>query len=202
MLSMGRARRIQFEGAFYHIYNRGVEKRLIFMEERDRKAFLQFLADAVSEFQLRLIAYCLMENHYHLFLQTLKANLQLAMKSLQGKYAQYVNFRYDRIGPLFQGRYNSRLVHVEQYALILARYIHRNPFEAGLVQQLSDYPWSSYPCYTGKLPSWSWLNTGWLLQQFDNDPPLARQRFIEFHEQTPPPTEALVLASNNHLTIT
>jgi len=197
---MGRPRRIQFEGAFYHIYNRGVEKRPIFIEERDHKAFLQFLAEAVPEFHLRLIAYCLMENHYHLFLQTLKANLQSAMKYIQGRYAQYVNFRYDRVGPLFQGRYNSRLVNAEQYALILTRYIHRNPIEAGLVQKPEDYPWSSYPSYTGKLPCWSWLDTEWLLRQFDNNPPLARQRFIEFQEQTPPPLETQALSSNSNLT--
>ena len=197
---MGRPRRIQFEGAFYHIYNRGVEKRPIFMEERDRKAFLQFLADAVAVFHLRLIAYCLMENHYHLFLQTLKANLQSAMQTLQGKYSQYINFRYDRVGPLFQGRYNSRLVHAEQYALILTRYIHRNPLEAGLVQQMADYPWSSYPCYTGKLPRWNWLDTEWVLRQFDNEPLTARRLFIEFQEQKPPLTESLVLANSNNLT--
>ncbi|MBI3333091.1 MAG: transposase [Candidatus Omnitrophica bacterium] len=197
---MGRPRRIQFEGAFYHIYNRGVEKRPIFMEERDRKMFLQFLADAVSEFQLRLIAYCLMENHYHLFLQTLKANLQTAMKNLQGKYAQYVNFRYERVGPLFQGRYNSRLVNADQYALALTRYIHRNPLEAGSVQKLDDYPWSSYPSYSGKMPIWNWLDASWLLGQFGSETNRAQQNFIQFHEQVPTHSESSVLAHASDLT--
>jgi len=202
MTAMGRPPRIQFEGAFYHVYNRGVEKRAIFMDERDYRTFLHLLAEVVSEFQIRLIAYCLMKNHYHLFLQTLKANLQVAMKALQGEYAQYVNTRYSRVGPLFQGRYNSRLVAVDLYSFALARYIHRNPLEAELVEQITDYPWSSYPCYVGKLPRWSWLDTDWLLGQFDADPEIARQRFLQFHNETPPAAESQVLSSTGLLTST
>ncbi len=197
---MARPKRIQFEGAFYHVYNRGVEKRPIFIDEKDRRTFLGFLGKAVPAFQLRLFAYCLMENHYHLFLQTPRANLQQTMKALQGQYAQYVNFRYNRVGPLFQGRYSSRLVNVEQYALGLARYIHRNPLDAGLVQHLEDYPWSSYCSYSGKFPTWGWLDTGWLLGQFGRDPDRARQDFLRFHERSPSASEATVLISARDLT--
>ncbi len=191
---MARPRRILFAGAFYHVYNRGVEKRPIFCDEKDRRTFLAFLGKTVQQFHLRLFVYCLMENHYHLFLQTPRANLQDAMKAIQGRYAQYMNFRYDRVGPLFQGRYNSRLVNADHYALALARYIHRNPLEAGLVQHLEDYPWSSYPSYSGKLPIWSWLDTDWLLEQFDSNPDGALKNFLRFHEQSPSPSETTVLA--------
>lgn len=197
---MARPHRIQLEGAYYHIFNRGVEKRHIFSDEKDRRTFLSFLGEAVPQFHLRLFSYCLMENHYHLFLQTQRANLQEAMKSIQSKYAQYVNFRYERVGPLFQGRYNSRLVDVEQYALALARYIHKNPLEAGLVQKLDDYPWSSYPSYSGKLPVWSWLDSSWLLGQFGPNVDNARQNFIQFHDQIPTHSESSVLAHAPDLT--
>ena len=199
-MRMARPRRIQFEGAFYHVFNRGVEKRPIVIDEKDRRTFLTFLGNAVPEFKLRLFTYCLMENHYHLFLQTQRANLQEAMKSIQSHYAQYVNFRYERVGPLFQGRYNRRLVDAEHYALALARYIHRNPLEAGLVQRLEEYAWSSYPSYSGKLPTWSWLDTAWLLGQFGPDTVQARQRFIQFHDQTPTHAELSVLAHTADLT--
>ncbi len=199
-MRMARPRRIQFEGAYYHIFNRGVEKRSIVADEKDRRTFLAFLGETVPEFQLRLFAYCLMENHYHLFLQTQKANLQKAIQSLQSRYAQYVNFRYDRVGPLFQGRYNSRLVNADQYALVLTRYIHRNPLEAGLVQKLDDYLWSSYLSYSGKLPVWNWLDASWLLQQFGSETDRAQQNFIQFHEQIPTHSESSVLAHAIDLT--
>jgi len=191
---MARPRRIQFEGAFYHIFNRGVEKRPIFLDERDYKTFLHLLAETASEFQLRIFAYCLMKNHYHLFLQTLRTNLSQTVQNLQGRYAQYFNFRNERVGSLFQGRYKSRLVDEERYSLQLARYIHRNPQEAGMVQHLEDYPWSSYPCYVGTLPTWHWLDSRWLLTQFHRDPKIAREYFRQFHQEAPPEPETLMLS--------
>ena len=182
---MPRAQRIRFEGAFYHVYNRGVEKRPLFFDDRDRKVFLRFLGETVQSSQLRLFSYCLMENHFHFFLQTRKQNLDEAMRGLQGQYAQYVNRRYKRVGPLFQGRYKSPLVNGEQYALVLARYIHRNPLEASLVKKLEDYPWSSYPSYTGLLPAWKWLDTHWLLRQFNEDSETAVKFFQFFHQLEP-----------------
>ncbi len=180
---MPRVPRILFEGAFYHVYNRGVEKRPLFLDNRDRKTFLQILGDTVQECHLRLFAYCLMDNHFHLLLQTTLANLPEAMQKLEGQYAHYLNLRYERIGPLFQGRYKSRLVDTESYFPTLVRYIHRNPFEGGMAIHLEDYPWSSYPCYLGKLPTWKWLETDWVLSQFHQDHASAKRLFKEFHQK-------------------
>lgn len=182
---MPRARRILFKGAFYHALNRGVEKRDIFLDDRDCKTFLSFLGQIVFETHLRLFAYCLMGNHFHLFLQTPKGNLDETMRRLQGSYAQYFNNRHDRVGSLFQDRYKSRLVEEDTYSLSLCRYIHRNPLEAGLSDRLEDYPWSSYPSYIGNLPEWNWLETEWLLNQFHPDKTIARNLFRQYHAMEP-----------------
>ena len=182
---MPRARRILFEGAFYHVFNRGVEKRVIFLDDRDRKVFLRSLGQTVSQMRLRLFAYCLMENHFHLFLQTPEGNLDEAMRHMQGSYARYFNNRYDRVGSLFQDRYRSRLVEEDTYSLSLCRYIHKNPLEAALVNRLEDYPWSSYPNYLGNLPEWKWLETQWILNQFHPDKAVARILFRQYHAMDP-----------------
>lgn len=186
---MARPVRIRFKNAFYHVYNRGVEKQPIFFDERDRRTFLHLLGESVGRFQLRLFAYCLMGNHFHLFLQTPQANLHQALQYLQGCYAQYLNIRHERIGPLFQSRYKSPLVEEDAYAFALTRYIHRNPLEAGIVEKIDDYRWSSYPSYIGKLPKWEWLETGWLLLQLHRDPAIAIQFFQTLHHMKPIPTE-------------
>jgi len=188
-----RARRILFPGAFYHVYNRGVEKRPIFYDDRDRRTFLQLLADTVLEFGIRLFAHCLMDNHFHLFLQTPQGNLDRAMQSLLSQYVHHVNLTHQRVGPLFQGRYKARMVDADSYATSLARYIHKNPLEAGLVERLEDYPWSSYSCYVGKLPLWKWLDAEWLLRKFHSDLEVAKVMFIAFHQQMSPEPERQLL---------
>jgi len=194
---MPRPLRALFPNAFYHIFNRGVEKRPIVSNERDRRTFLHILATTVAEFHLRLFAYCLMENHFHLFLQTRFPNLNLAMQKFQSQFAQYTNSQYDRVGPLFQGRYQSRLVESERYGLILVRYIHRNPLEAGVASKLEDYPWSSYPCYVGQLPEWNWLETRWVLAQFHADLPISRTLFRNYHQVSSPDRELKILRRFN-----
>jgi hypothetical protein len=107
------------------------------------------------------------------------------MKEVQGRYAQYANFRHQRFGPLFQGRYKNRIVDADAYALTLVRYIHRNPVEAGLGSHPQEYSWSSYLSYVGKLPKWKWLDTAWILQQLHGEPSEAVRLFSEFHQKKP-----------------
>ncbi len=187
---MSRPPRVQFPGPYYHVFNRGVEKRSIVLDERDRKTFLQLLGEAVQQFQIQLYAYCLMDNHFHLFLQISLPNLDRAMQSFQSQYAHYFNLRYQRSGVLFQSRYKSPVVQTDSYSLVLTRYIHRNPLEAGLVKKAEDYPWSSYPCYLGVLPVWPWLNAQWLLSQFHENLEISRQFFRIFHQIIPPREES------------
>jgi len=105
-----------------------------------------------------------MDNHYHLLVRTPEANLQRIMRHINGQYTQSFNRTGHREGPLFRGRYKSVLVEAETYWLGLTRYIHRNPLEAGLVRNLSDYPWSSYPAYMGAAETPEWLNTEYTLR--------------------------------------
>ena len=186
---MPRPLRIQFPGAFYHVYNRGVEKRPIVRDDRDRRTFMQLLSESVKKYRLRLFAYCLMDNHFHLFFQITEKNLSEAMWKLLAQFVSYINLRYDRVGPLFQGRFRSRLVQTDLYAHVLARYIHQNPAEAGRVERLEDFSWSSYPCYLGKIPKWDWLETEWLLKQFHPNPTTAMEIFRQFHAEKPSAAE-------------
>lgn len=181
--TMPRRQRVKFPGAFYHVYNRGVEKRPIFLEYTDRVTFLRILEEVIQEFRLRVFAFCLMENHYHIFLQTPLANLDKSMHKLQGQYAQYINWKYGRVGHLFQGRYKSRLVAVDQYALALLRYIHRNPLETGKFARCEEYEWSSYESYLSEYPKWEWVETKWFLDQLHLNRQEAIARFKEFHER-------------------
>ncbi|GAC18143.1 transposase [Paraglaciecola arctica] len=150
---MPRPQRIEYENAFYHVMNRGRERHTIFHGDEYYLCFLDTIAQAQQRFKCIVHAYCLMGNHYHLLIETPNANLSRIMRHINGVYTQ----RYNRLklidGPLFRGRYKAILIDHEAYLLQLSRYIHRNPIETKvpLVEQLEDYPWSSYPAYVGKV---------------------------------------------------
>ncbi|PIQ83012.1 MAG: addiction module toxin RelE [Candidatus Omnitrophica bacterium CG11_big_fil_rev_8_21_14_0_20_64_10] len=197
---MPRPPRRLFKGAFYHVFNRGVEKRVIFLDAHDHKTFLCLLDETVVAHQLRLFAYCLMPNHFHLFPQTPQGNLDSAMHALQGDYAQYFNRRHKRVGSLFQDRYKNPLVEEETYALALCRYIHHNARKAGCRRDSwEDYPWSSYPSYIGKLPSPKWLERSWLLAQFHPDEETATKLFRQYHQMDPPTAETRTITTMRSL---
>jgi len=156
---MPRPERIEYENATYHVMNRGRARQTIFHEAVFYQTFLNTVAEAQQRFQCIIHAYCLMGNHYHLLIETPKANLNRIMRHINGVYTQ----RYNRLkkvdGALFRGRYKAILVDKDSYLLNLSCYIHRNPVEMKrpLVTKLKDYPWSSYPAYLGKVNAPSWL---------------------------------------------
>jgi REP element-mobilizing transposase RayT len=165
---MGRAWRIEFEGALYHILSRGNEQRDIFFDDTDRRMFLEAIGEMAQRFEVDPFAYVLMGNHYHLLLRTCRANLSKGMQWLGVTYTNRVNARHSRSGHLFQGRFKSMLVQNDAYLMRLSYYIHRNPLRAGMVERLADYPWSSYRAYAyGKLAA-EWLNTEVILSQLAN----------------------------------
>ena len=182
---MGRSLRIQASNTFYHIHNRGVAKQPIFLNDTDRKIFLSLLGETAALFQLEVYAYCLMENHYHLFLRTFQPNLSKALWHFTHQYSRSFNFRHERIGPVFQGRFRSHIVDVDSYATTLLRYIHLNPVEANMVESPEDYLWSSYPAYLGRMPVHTWLNQEWALNLFDSaqDKEARLKKFTLFHGQ-------------------
>lgn len=168
--------KIYLENSYYHIYNRGIEKRAIFSDEQDYKVFLHFLKRYLTQptespdqvrpawrsdlfDKITLTAYCLMPNHFHLMVkQTTKEAIKEFMQALSNSYVRYFNEKYKRIGPLFQGRYKGVLIETEPYFLHLTRYIHLNPMDLenpGQVRpatrsDLFEYPYSSYGDYLGK----------------------------------------------------
>ena len=175
------------EDGYYHIYNRGVEKRLIFQGREDYSMFLHILKlylspsdrlrdelpllrnyyvqNNLSE-ELQLLAFCLMPNHYHLLIhQKNKDSIIKLMRQITIAYSMYFNKRHERIGPLFQGRYKAALIDSDEYLLHLSRYIHLNPLGRGA--QIDEFEWSSYLYYLNKRKA-SWLNTKLISEYFNN----------------------------------
>ena len=156
---MPRPPRIEYQGAFHHVMNRGRHRQPVYRQDNDFELFLTTLAEVTKEHSAIIHAYCLMTNHYHLLIETPKANLSQIMKHINGLYTQRFNRKYKKDGTIFRGRYKSILVDEVAYLLQLTRYIHRNPIEVKkkMVQQLSDYRWSSYPAYINQTKTQEWL---------------------------------------------
>jgi REP element-mobilizing transposase RayT len=124
---MTRPLRISFPGAFYHVTSRGNERRPISQSRRDFERFIGYLESATERYGARVHCFCLMTNHYHLLLETPRANLGAILHHLNTSYTNYFNKKRGRNGHLFQGRYKAILVEKDSYALELSRYIHLNP---------------------------------------------------------------------------
>lgn len=177
---MARPLRVSYPGAFYHVTARGNERKEIFSSNRDRLRFLSYLESAHMRYGALFHGYCLMENHYHLLLETPRENLSQIMHHINGAYTIYYNVKTSRSGHLFQGRYRSILVEKDAYCLELSRYIHLNPVRAGMVKSVEEYPWSSYLAYIGKREARQWMETGFVLASFGEDVSTARERYREF----------------------
>ena len=186
--------KLDIKDGYYHVYNRGVEKRTIFEDEMDYKVFLNYLKEYLSpeidkekmikkisfkdtvfkgvprtpnnyHDKIELLAYCLMPNHFHLLIkQNIKSGMKEFIHSLLLRYSAYFNKKYERVGPLFQGRYKAVSVENEAYLLHLSRYIHMNPLEIN--NDLSQ-AYSSYADYIG-LRNTLWLNPRTILSYFNN----------------------------------
>ena len=163
---MSRAWRIEYAGAYYHLMSRGNQGDNIFYDDKDRQVMLDTLGEFSERYDIDIFAYVLMSNHYHLLVRTKSANLIRAMHWLGTTYTMRFNTRHQRKGHLFQGRYKSILVENDAYLLQLSYYIHRNPLRAKMVDDLSDYHWSSYQYYAyGEKPP-EWLSINLILSQF------------------------------------
>ena len=172
--------KIYASNGYYHVYNRGVEKRTIFVDDQDYKVFLSFLKWYLTEHpkeaiipgipmrrrkitlfnQIELLAYCLMPNHFHFLVHQHTAGaMKEFMQSLSTGYALYFNKKYQRVGSLFQGPYKAAMVDQDSYLLHLSRYIHLNPMDIEGVK-VHEWPYSSYGEYLGQ------RNTRWIHKDF------------------------------------
>ncbi len=178
---MARPLRIEYPGAYYHVTSRGNERKAIFRDVADRKKFLEILSSSIGQFLVRLHAYVLMDNHYHLLLETPEGNLSRAVRYVNGVYTQYFNRRHRRVGHLFQGRYKSILVDKDSYLVELSRYIHLNPWRvrSGGHDPLR-YRWSSLRAYTGREKAAEWLETEEILGSFGQKRRNAQRAYGEF----------------------
>ncbi len=156
---MARPLRIQFPGAVYHVTTRGDRQERIFEDTHDREAFLALLARALQRYSAMALAYCLMDNHYHLVVYTRLANLSSLMKHINGITTQAHNRRHGKSGHLFQGRFKAILVDQDAYLLEVCRYVDLNPVRAGMVSNPTDWPWSSYRAHVGTAAVPQWLDT-------------------------------------------
>lgn len=177
---MSRPLRIEFPHALYHVTARGDRREDIFDDDDDRKQFLETLGDVIDQFNWVCYAWCLMDNHYHLLIQTPDGNLSKGMRQLNGVYTQTNNRRHKRVGHLFQGRFKAILVDGDSYLLELSRYVVLNPVRAGMVKSPGAWPWSSYRASMGRVEAPAWLAVDGLLAQFAKRRSLAQERYAQF----------------------
>ena len=172
---MARPLRIEYPGASYHILNRGNHQETVFKSPEDYKLFLWKLAYFAELFEVRIYSYCLMPNHFHLFLKTEHANLSKFMQSFLTSFSISINRKYSKTGHIFHGRYKSILVETELYKNKLSRYIHLNPVKIKgyeefsyerLCQLLYGYEWSSYLYYIGLKKKPVWLDRRFVLSSW------------------------------------
>ncbi|MGH7256385.1 MAG: REP-associated tyrosine transposase [Nitrospirales bacterium] len=177
---MARPLRLEFPGAVYHLTSRGNARQRIVRDEADRAAFLTPLGQVVDRFGWRCYAFCLMDNHYHLLVETPQANLSWGMRQLNGVYTQAFNRRHRRVGHLFQGRFKAILVEKEAYLLELCRYVVLNPVRAGVVARPEHWAWSSFRATAGATTAPAWLQVEWVLGQFGSRVREAQGKYREF----------------------
>ena len=174
---MTRALRVEFPGAIYHVMARGVARMPVFQDDEDRAALLREIEICVHDGCLIVHSLCFLLNHIHLLCETPIGGLGRWMKQILGNYAQSYNRRHDRVGHLWQGRYKAILVQDGKYLLDCSRYIHLNPYKAGIEPTLGSYPWSSYLNFVQGQGAAPWVHTDRILNHFEE--PEAYRMFVE-----------------------
>ena len=183
---MARALRVQYPGALYHITNRSNERKIIFRDDIDRKNFLEILSRSIDIYSTTLHSFVLMNNHWHILIQTPLGNLSEFMRHFNITYTSYYNRRYKRVGHLYQGRYKSFLVERDAYLSQVSRYIHLNPVRVADMKQLPleerlkylwNYKWSSLPGYLVLKNRLDFLEYATVLAEYGGDVPAGRERY-------------------------
>lgn len=181
---MPRRGRIISSSRIYHVVSRGNEKKPIFLDKEDHERFIGILRRKQKEKSFTLYAYCLMKSHYHAVLNEEEAGISSIMSSINTAYAIYFNKKYDRVGHLFQGRFRSEAVEDEAYFLTAVKYVHNNPVAAKLVNEASQYPWSSYGSYFRFSGKDDLVECRFLLNMFSPAPEKSIPALIKFTNRT------------------
>lgn len=191
---MARPPRIEHAGGVFHIVARGNERKLVFRDDRDRERFLEILGQVTDRYRWRLLAYCLMGNHYHLLVMTLQPTLARGMRQLNGVYPQWFNRRHHRVGHLFQGRYTAVSVQTDAHLRRATRYVIRNPIRARLASRPEQWPWTSHHATVGTAAP-GIVAVDELLACFADERAEATHRYqstVETVDEPPPPRHPLV----------
>ncbi|NJL78808.1 MAG: transposase [Richelia sp. RM2_1_2] len=170
-------RKIQFKpGNYYHIYNRGNNYQDIFLEQKNYSFFISLLQQHLVKNNIDIIAYCLMPNHYHILVHLNQESLSKAMHSFCVAYTKAINKHFQRVGSLFQGRFQATHLDTDDYLLHLSRYIHLNPIQANLVKYPHEWRFSSYSEYIN-LENYNISKPDKILEYFSSS--YTYQQFVE-----------------------
>ncbi len=180
---MARQLRLEFAGGLYHLTARGNAQAAIYRDDDDRQMFLDLLGREIHQQGWLCYAYCLMDNHYHLLIETPEPNLSKGMRRLNQVYTQTFNRRHGQVGHVLQGRYKSIVVDKDNYFLELSRYIVLNPVRARMVKAAKDWSWSSYRATAGMKSPPEWLHVKPVWKRFGHKQEEARKRYREFVRQ-------------------
>lgn len=175
---MARVAREKSESGVYHVMLRGINKQIIFQDDEDKTRFLIALSSFKDSSNYELYAYCLMDNHIHILMKEIDDSISTAIKRISSSYVYWYNKKYDRCGHLFQERFKSEAVEGEGYLLTVLRYIHQNPVKAGIVDDISEYKWTSYNEYINKAVI---VNVDYILGLFSPIYNKARDLFVDFN---------------------
>jgi putative transposase len=208
---VARPLRIERTGVWYHVTGRGIERRNIFMDVRDRRHWLELLSETVGMFRVVVHGYVQMDNHFHLLLELREPNLSRAMHWFNVSYTVWFNRRHKRVGPLFQGRYKAVFMDPIGWGLEVSRYLHLNPVRiqalglgkgarqadrigAGAkptsaivkerIARLRNHRWSSYRAYVGLEARPEWLECGGVLKKIGRGTAKERRRAYQLHVES------------------
>jgi REP element-mobilizing transposase RayT len=168
MGGMARQPRIEMKGGVHHVFARGNDRRVIYLDDADRYEYLRLLGRVVPWKRWRCLSFCLMDNHVHLLIETPQPNLGSGMQWLHGRFAQLFNERHERCGHVFQGRFGSVLVKTDAQLWTTVNYIARNPVDAGLCAQPGEWPWGSHHALVGGGQAPDWLDGDRLLEFYSS----------------------------------
>lgn len=198
---MPRPKRIEFDGAWYHVMNRGARRWNIFHDNHDRKIFLGLLGKIRELWNVEVHAYSLMDNHFHLMVHTPNSGLSKAIKYVSSSYAQYYNRKYHKDGPLFRSRFKSIVSEKDNYLIILIRYIHLNPVKAKLCRRPEDHAWTSHRAYFNPKFRPDWLVVADVLNEFAVQENTALKKFNAFVNSQEDPAVIKYLEAKRRIAI-
>jgi putative transposase len=178
---MPRQARKKSASGIYHIMLRGINRQVLYEDEEDKEKFLDTIRQYKQKNDLKILGYCLMDNHVHILIKEGNEPIANTMKRIGVSYVFWYNWKYKRSGHLFQDRYKSEVIENDEYLLAVLRYIHQNPVSAGIEQEMSRYKWSSYNEYVGASKI---IDAAFVLGIFSENEKLAKEGFARYMEET------------------